>query len=67
MRSKRVSVQRRSGHEVRRLIERLKKLVAQQRQLEDDASSEQRKANRLEIARLQRRLALLVKRELTSS
>jgi hypothetical protein len=49
-----MSASGRSSHEVSRLIERLRKLVA-----------EGREANRREITRLQRRLATVVKRELT--
>jgi hypothetical protein len=56
---------RRSSHEVTRLIDRIRKLVAEQRLLDRGASRELREARRLEIARLQRRLATLVKRELT--
>ena len=54
-----------SSHEVTRLIDRIRTLVAEQRRLDGRASSEQREAKRLEIARLQVRLATLVKRELT--
>jgi hypothetical protein len=55
---------RRPSHEITRLIDRIRELVAEQRRL--SATSELREARRLEIARLQRRLAILVKRELTS-
>jgi hypothetical protein len=49
-----------------RLIDRIKKLVAEQRRLdEDDADDRRRDANRREIARLKWRLANLVKRELS--
>jgi hypothetical protein len=55
---------RRPSHEVTRLIDRIRELVAEQRRL--GATSELAEAKRLEIARLQGRLAILVKRELTS-
>jgi hypothetical protein len=58
---------RRFSHEVTRLIHRLRRLVAEQRRLEDDGSSELREANMIEINRLQQRLATAVKRELTHS
>ena len=54
-------------HEVRRLIDGLRRLVAEQRRLEDDGSSELREAKMIEIDRLQQRLATVVKRELTHS
>jgi hypothetical protein len=58
---------RRFSHEVTRLIDRLRRLVAEQRRLEDDGSSELREAKMIEIDRLQQRLATVVKRELTHS
>jgi hypothetical protein len=57
----------RFSHEVRRLIDGLRRLVAEQRRLEDDGSSELREAKMIEIDRLQQRLATVVKRELTHS
>jgi hypothetical protein len=65
---------RRPSPEVRGLIDRIRKLVAEQRRLDGDesrepdgdASSERREANAHEIARLQRRLASVVKNELTA-
>jgi hypothetical protein len=57
---------RRPSQEVTGLIERIKKLVAERRRLERDAGGETLEAKNREIARLQRRLAMLVKRELTA-
>jgi hypothetical protein len=57
--------QGRASQQVTALIDRIRKLVAERRRLEGRASSEQLEAHRLEIARLQRRLAAAVKRELT--
>jgi hypothetical protein len=54
----------RFGPEVTRLIERLRRLVAEQRLLPRSASSGQRAAYRREIARMQQRLASAVRREL---
>jgi hypothetical protein len=49
-----------------RLIDRIKKLVAEQRRLDDeDREDRRRDANRREIARLKWRLANAVKRELS--
>jgi len=49
-----------------RLIDRIKKLVAEQRRLDDDDGEKRRRdANRREIARLKWRLANAVKRELS--
>jgi len=52
--------------QVNRLIDRIKKLVAEQRRLDEDDDSDDRRsdANRREIARLKWRLANVVKREL---
>jgi hypothetical protein len=51
--------------QVTRLIDRIKKLVAEQRRLDDeDREDRRRDANRREIARLKWRLANAVKREL---
>jgi transposase len=55
----------RASHQVTGLIDRIRTLVAERRQLEGRASSDQLEANGREIARLQRRLATVVKRELT--
>jgi hypothetical protein len=52
--------------QVTRLIDRIKKLVAEQRRLgDDDGEKRRRDANRREIARLKWRLANAVKRELS--
>ena len=51
--------------QVARLIDRIKKLVAEQRRLGDD-DDRRRDANRREIARLKWRLANAVKRDLSS-
>jgi hypothetical protein len=52
--------------QVVRLIDRIRKLVAEQRRLdEDDRDDRRRDANRREIARLKWRLANVVKRELS--
>ena len=52
--------------QVGRLIDRIKKLVAEQRRLDDgDGEDRRRDANRREIARLKWRLANVVKRELS--
>jgi hypothetical protein len=59
-----VPEQGRFSHEVTGLIDRIRRLVAEQQLLETGASSELREANGLEIARLQRRLATTVRREL---
>jgi hypothetical protein len=58
--------QGRPSPQVVRLIDRIKKLVAEQRRLDDDDREDRRRdANRREIARLKWRLANLVKRELS--
>ena len=58
--------QGRPSPQVVRLIDRIKKLVAEQRRLdEDDGEDRRRHANRREIARLKWRLANVVKRELS--
>jgi len=54
----------RPSQEVTDLIERIRQLVAEKRQLERSASSGLLEAKTLEIARLQRRLATVVQREL---
>jgi hypothetical protein len=60
----RMTVPRRSSPEVTRLIRRIRRLVDERRQLEGGASRELLERYRLEIERLQRRLATVVKREL---
>jgi hypothetical protein len=55
-----------SSPQVTRLIDRIKKLVAEQRRLdEDDREDRRRDSNRREITRLKWRLANAVKRELS--
>lgn len=55
-----------SSLQVTRLIDRIKKLVAEQRRLDEgDREDRRRDANRREIARLKWRLANAVKRELS--
>jgi hypothetical protein len=62
----RISGQDRPSPQVVGLIDRIKKLVAEQRRLEDDdGEGRRRDANRREIARLKWRLANAVKRELS--
>jgi hypothetical protein len=54
------------GPQAVRLIDRIRKLVAEQRRLdEDDGEDRRRDSNRREIARLKWRLANVVKRELS--
>ena len=56
----------RPNPQVVRLIDRIKKLVAEQRRLDEgDREDRRRDANRREIARLKWRLANAVKRELS--
>jgi hypothetical protein len=56
----------RPSPQVGRLIDRIRKLVAEQRRLDDDDGERRRRdANRREIARLKWRLANVVKRELS--
>ncbi|MGH2800221.1 MAG: hypothetical protein ACRDM0_21680 [Thermoleophilaceae bacterium] len=58
--------QARPSPQVVRLIDRIKKLVAEQRRLDEgDSEDRRRDANRREIARLKWRLANVVKRELS--
>jgi hypothetical protein len=53
--------------QVRSLIDRIKKLVAEQRRLEErDGDDRRRDSNRREIGRLKWRLANAVKRELSA-
>jgi hypothetical protein len=57
---------RRHSPQIVRLIDRIKKLVAEQRRLDDrDGQDHRRDANRREIARLKWRLANVVKQELS--
>jgi hypothetical protein len=60
----RVPHARRPSPEITRLIDRLKELVAEHSRVEMSASSELLERYRAEIARLQRQLANVVKREL---
>jgi hypothetical protein len=54
------------GPQAVRLIDRIRKLVAEQRRLDErDSDDRRRDANRREIARLKWRLANVVKRELS--
>jgi uncharacterized protein Yka (UPF0111/DUF47 family) len=55
----------RPSHEIAELIDRIRQLVAERRQLEGVASREQIEANEVEIDCLQARLATAVKRSLT--
>jgi hypothetical protein len=54
----------RTSQEVAGLIGRIRQLVLEKRELERSGSSELLEANKSEIARLQERLAAVVKREL---
>jgi hypothetical protein len=60
----RVPHARRPSPEITRLIDRLKELVAEHSRLEMSANSDLVERYRAEIARLQRQLANVVKREL---
>lgn len=60
----RVPHARRPSPEITRLIDRLKELVAERSRVEMSASSDLLERYRAEIARLQRQLANVVKREL---
>jgi hypothetical protein len=60
----RVPHARRTSPEITRLIDRLKELVAEHSRVEMSASSDLLERYRAEIARLQRQLANVVKREL---
>jgi hypothetical protein len=55
----------RPSPQVVRLIDRIKRLVAEQRRLDQSDSDDRRDANRRDIARLKWRLANAVKRELS--
>jgi hypothetical protein len=57
-----VTNDRRANREVSRLLHRLRTLVAEQRRLDGRPLQ----ANRREVSRLQRRLASVVKRQLTA-
>jgi hypothetical protein len=46
-------------------MDRIRGLVAERRRLEREGSTERLRANQREVTRLQRRLASMVKRELT--
>jgi len=59
-----MSRRRLSDHEVIRLIDRIRELVADQRRLDGESESERRDINQREIARLQDRHAIAVRREL---
>ena len=64
--SDRNAARRRLNTQVVRLIDRIKKLVAEQRRLDEGGGDDcRRDANRREIARLRWRLANAVKRELS--
>jgi hypothetical protein len=54
----------RPSPEVTGLIDRIKELVAEKQRLARSASGDRLEANRLEIERLKRRLAYVVRREL---
>ena len=56
----------RPSSEVVKLIECIRRLVTEQRRLEGRGGGERLRSNRLEVARLQRRLAVLVKRDLSA-
>ena len=60
-----MSTPRRWNREVTDLIDRIRELVAEQGRPDSGPSSKRRESNDREIARLQRRLASAVKRELT--
>jgi hypothetical protein len=51
--------------DVTRLIDRIRRLVAEQRRLEAGGDRKRLRAYRVEIARLQRQLATAVRRELS--
>jgi hypothetical protein len=55
----------RPSPEVTGLIDRIKRLVAEQRRIDDDDSDDRRDSTRREISRLKWRLANAVKRELS--
>jgi hypothetical protein len=58
---------KRPSPQVARLLDRIRKLVAEQRRLDDDDDERRRRdTNRREIARLKWRLANVVKRELST-
>jgi hypothetical protein len=51
--------------EVTRLIDRVRELVAERQRLDGGPASQRREANRRELDRLQRQLAMAVRRELS--
>lgn len=53
-----------SSPQVRRLLDRIRRLVAEQERLAGSGNRERREANRREIARLQARLADVMRRRL---
>jgi hypothetical protein len=53
-----------SSPQVRRLLDRIRRLVAEQERLAGSGSRERREANRREIARLQSRLADVMRHRL---
>ena len=53
-----------SSPQVRRLLDRIRRLVAEQERLAGSGSRERREANRREIARLQSRLADVMRNRL---
>jgi hypothetical protein len=54
-----------STPQVRRLLERIRRLVAEQERLAGSGNRDRREANRREIARLQSRLADVMKHRLS--
>jgi len=54
-----------SSPQVRRLLDRIRRLVAEQERLAGSGNRERREANRREIARLQARLAHVMRRRLS--
>jgi hypothetical protein len=54
-----------SSPQVRRLLDRIRRLVAEQERLAGSGNRERREANRREIARLQSRLADVMRRRLS--
>jgi hypothetical protein len=56
-----------SSPQVRRLLDRIRRLVAEQERLAGTANRDRREANRREIARLQTRLAQAMKRQLSEA
>ena len=54
-----------SSPQVKRLLDRIRRLVAEQKRLAGKGSRERREANRREIARLQSRLAAVMRHRLS--